>query len=131
VPGRPGRQVRAAVFSGPGQPVRVTGVDLAPPGAGEVEVVIAAAGVCHSDLHIVLGEWQHPVPVVLGHEGSGVVAAVGPGVTSLSPGDHVVLSWVPACATWTWTRWCRPAARWARPPRRSRISAQAVYFASC
>ena len=84
------------MFSGPGQPVRVTGVDLAPPGPGEVEVAIAAAGVCHSDLHIVRGEWEHPVPVVLGHEGSGVVTATGPGVTSLSPGDHVVLSWAPA-----------------------------------
>ena len=109
MPGQPGRQVRAAVFSGPGQPVRVTGVELAPPGAGEVEVAIAAAGVCHSDLHIVLGEWQHPVPVVLGHEGSGVVAAVGPGVTSLSPGDHVVLSWVPACGRCRYCRRGRPA----------------------
>ena len=90
--------MRAAVFGGPGQPVQVTEVELAPPGPGEVEVAIAAAGVCHSDLHIVLGEWPHPVPVVLGHEGSGVVTAVGAGVTSLSPGDHVVLSWVPALA---------------------------------
>jgi len=108
-PGRPGGQVRAAVFSGAGLPVRVTGVELAPPGPGEVEVAIAAAGVCHSDLHVVLGEWQHPVPVVLGHEGSGIVAAVGDGVTSLSPGDHVVLSWVAPCG---WCRYCllgRPA----------------------
>ena len=83
------------MFAGPGQPVGVTEVELAPPGPGEVEVAIAAAGVCHSDLHIVLGEWPHPVPVVLGHEGSGVVTAAGAGVTGLSPGDHVVLSWVP------------------------------------
>jgi len=109
VPGQQGRQVSAAVFSGPGQPVRVTEVELAPPGAGEVEVAIAAAGVCHSDLHIVLGEWEHPVPVVLGHEGSGVVAAVGPGVTGLSPGDHVVLSWVPACGRCRYCRRGRPA----------------------
>jgi Alcohol dehydrogenase GroES-like domain len=47
--------------------VRVTDVELAQPKAGEVEVAIAAAGVCHSDLHVVLGEWQHPTPVVLGH----------------------------------------------------------------
>jgi len=107
--GQQGRQVSAAVFSGPGQPVRVTEVELAPPGAGEVEVAIAAAGVCHSDLHIVLGEWEHPVPVVLGHEGSGVVAAVGPGVTGLSPGDHVVLSWVPACGRCRYCRRGRPA----------------------
>jgi S-(hydroxymethyl)glutathione dehydrogenase/alcohol dehydrogenase len=101
--------VRAAVFTGPGQPVRVTEVELAPPRAGEVEVAIAAAGVCHSDLHIVLGEWQHPVPVVLGHEGSGIVAAVGAGVTSLSPGDHVVLSWGPACGRCRYCRLGRPA----------------------
>jgi S-(hydroxymethyl)glutathione dehydrogenase / alcohol dehydrogenase len=66
VPRRPGGPIRAAVYSGPEQPVRVTEVELAPPGVGEVEVAIAAAGVCHSDLHIVLGEWPHPVPVVLG-----------------------------------------------------------------
>src|SRR5215831_10494552 len=105
----PGRPIRAAVFRGPGQPVRVTEVELAPPGPGEVEVAITAAGVCHSDLHIVRGEWQHPTPVVLGHEGSGVVTAAGPGVTALSPGDHVVLSWVPACGRCRYCRAGRPA----------------------
>jgi S-(hydroxymethyl)glutathione dehydrogenase / alcohol dehydrogenase len=108
-PGPPGRPVRAAVFSRPGQPVRVTEVELAPPRAGEVEVAVAAAGVCHSDLHIVRGDWPHPTPVVLGHEGSGIVAAVGPGVTALSPGDHVVLSWVPACGQCRYCRRGRPA----------------------
>jgi len=108
-PAAPGRQIRAAVFSGPGQPVRVTGVQLAQPRAGEVEVAVAAAGVCHSDLHVVRGEWPHPTPVVLGHEGSGIVAAVGPGVTSLAPGDHVVLSWVPACGQCRYCRLGRPA----------------------
>lgn len=91
------RRIRAALFRGPGQPVRVTDVEFAPPKHGEVEVAIAAAGVCHSDLHVVLGEWQHPTPVVLGHEGSGIVTAVGSGVTGLALGDHVVLSWVAAC----------------------------------
>lgn len=108
-PGPPGRPVKAAVFGGPGQPVRVTEVELAPPRAGEVEVAISAAGVCHSDLHIVRGDWPHPTPVVLGHEGSGIVAAVGPGVTALSPGDHVVLSWVPACGRCRYCRRGRPA----------------------
>jgi S-(hydroxymethyl)glutathione dehydrogenase / alcohol dehydrogenase len=105
----PGRRIRAAVLDGPGQPVRVTEVELAPPGPGEVEVVVAAAGVCHSDLHIVLGDWPHPVPLVLGHEGSGVVAAVGAGVTTVLPGDHVVLSWVPACGRCRYCRLGRPA----------------------
>jgi S-(hydroxymethyl)glutathione dehydrogenase / alcohol dehydrogenase len=106
---RPGGQVTAAVFSGPGLPVQITSVELAPPGPGEVEVAIAAAGVCHSDLHIVLGEWPHPVPVVLGHEGSGIVTSVGHGVTSLSPGDHVVLSWVAPCGRCRYCRLGRPA----------------------
>jgi S-(hydroxymethyl)glutathione dehydrogenase / alcohol dehydrogenase len=106
---QPGGPIRAAVFSGPGQPVQVTEVELAPPGVGEVEVAIAAAGVCHSDLHIVLGEWPHPVPMVLGHEGSGIVTAVGAGVTGLRPGDHVVLSWVPACGRCRYCRLGRPA----------------------
>ncbi len=105
----PARRIRAAVLDRPGQPVRVTEVELAPPGAGEVEVAVAAAGVCHSDLHIVLGDWPHPVPLVLGHEGAGVVVAVGPGVTTVSPGDHVVLSWVPACGQCRYCRRGRPA----------------------
>jgi S-(hydroxymethyl)glutathione dehydrogenase / alcohol dehydrogenase len=105
----PGRQIRAAVFHGPGQPVLVTEVELAPPGPGEVEVAVTAAGVCHSDLHLVRGEWPYPTPVVLGHEGSGIVAAVGAGVTALAPGDHVVLSWVPACGRCRYCRLGRPA----------------------
>lgn len=99
------RTVRAAVFTRPGQPLEITEVTLAPPGPGEVEVTIAAAGVCHSDLHVVKGEWDIPLPVVLGHEGAGVVSATGPGVTDLVVGDHVVLSWVPAC------RQCRQCLR--------------------
>ena len=89
--------MKAIVFDGPGSTPRLADVDLAPPGSGEVEVAIAAAGVCHSDLHVVSGAWTLPTPVVLGHEGSGVVTAVGPNVTGLEVGDHVVLSWVPSC----------------------------------
>ncbi len=102
--------MRAAVFTAPDQPVRVTDVDLAPPGAGEVKVKIAAAGVCHSDLHVRRGEWQVPTPLVMGHEGSGVIAEVGPGVAGLAEGDHVVLSWVAPCGQ---CRYCR-AGREAR-----------------
>ncbi|MEO8107788.1 MAG: Zn-dependent alcohol dehydrogenase [Actinomycetes bacterium] len=87
----------AAVFRAPDQPILVQTVDLAPPGPNEVEVAIAAAGVCHSDLHMVRGEWEHRTPVVLGHEGSGVIIAVGDGVSDLAVDDHVVLSWVPSC----------------------------------
>ena len=89
--------MRAVVLTEPGRRPELVDVDLAPPGPGEVLVDIAAAGVCHSDLHVLRGEWELPLPLVMGHEGSGVVAAVGAGVTSLSPGDHVVLSWYAPC----------------------------------
>lgn len=89
--------MRAVVFAGVDQPIEVQDVDLAPPGLREVKVRVAAAGVCHSDLHVRRGEWVLPVPLVMGHEGSGIVSEVGPGVTTLKEGDHVVLSWVPSC----------------------------------
>ena len=68
--------------------LNVEDVELEPPRSGEVRVRIAAAGVCHSDL---------PLPMVLGHEGSGTVLELGPGVEHLQEGDHVVLSWVAPC----------------------------------
>lgn len=61
--------------------------------------MIAASGVCHSDQHLVTGATVHPMPVVAGHEGAGVVESVGEGVTSVRPGDHVILNWAPACGT--------------------------------
>lgn len=91
--------MKAVVFTSPDQPVEVTEVDLAPPGAGEVLVKIAAAGVCHSDLHVRRGDWARLTPTVLGHEGSGVVTQIGSGVTGLAEGDHVVLSWISPCGT--------------------------------
>ena len=75
----------------------VVDVDLAPPKAGEVLVRMRATGVCHSDLSIVNGTIPSPFPTVLGHEGAGVVEAVGEGVTYVAPGDHVVHSFVPQC----------------------------------
>ncbi|MGG7464570.1 MULTISPECIES: alcohol dehydrogenase catalytic domain-containing protein [unclassified Plantibacter] len=96
--------MKAVVFRTPNEPIEVVDVDLASPKAGEVRVKIAAAGVCHSDLHVKRGEWDAAVPLVMGHEGSGVVVELGEGVTSLSVGDHVVLSWVPPCGE---CRYCR------------------------
>ncbi|WP_283136920.1 Zn-dependent alcohol dehydrogenase [Rhizohabitans arisaemae] len=96
--------MRAVVFESADQPVRIADVELAPPGPGEVRVKIAAAGVCGSDLHVRRGEWSVPAPLVMGHEGSGVVVELGPGVTSLAEGDHVVLSWVAPCGR---CRYCR------------------------
>lgn len=89
--------MRAVVFRQTSEPIRVEEVELAPPGPGEVEVRIAAAGVCHSDLHVRQGDWDLPVPLVMGHEGSGVVTRLGIGVHDLEVGDHVVLSWVAPC----------------------------------
>jgi len=90
--------MRAAVLESHGTPlVVVDDVEIEPPRAGEVQVRVAHCGVCHSDLSIVDGALAGPVPTVLGHEAAGVVEAVGEGVTSLEPGDHVVLSPTPPC----------------------------------
>ena len=72
-------------------------VELGEPGPGEGDVRLAASGVCHSDWNVVTGATANPLPAVLGHEGAGVVAAVGEGVDTLAEGDHVILSWLPAC----------------------------------
>lgn len=96
--------MKAVVFRDPESPIEFVDVDLAPPRAGEVRVRIAAAGVCHSDLHVKRGEWDAAAPLVMGHEGSGVVTELGEGVTTLAVGDHVVLSWVPPCGE---CRYCR------------------------
>ncbi|MUM05991.1 MULTISPECIES: Zn-dependent alcohol dehydrogenase [unclassified Mycolicibacterium] len=101
-------RIRAAVFDGNGA-ISIEEVVLAAPGPGEVRVKIAAAGVCHSDLHVTTRAWDVPAPVVLGHEGSGVVTAVGSGVEDLVPGDHVVLSWVPGCGACRACQADRPA----------------------
>ncbi len=90
-------KTQAAVLWELGEPWSVEEVDLAEPVAGEVRVKLAASGLCHSDEHLVTGDIPVTLPVIGGHEGAGVVEAVGPGVTSVSEGDHVVLSFIPAC----------------------------------
>ncbi|MEV5874253.1 Zn-dependent alcohol dehydrogenase [Streptomyces sp. NPDC052101] len=90
--------MRGVVFDGK----RVEVVDdlaVREPGVGEVLVAVAAAGLCHSDLSVVDGTIPFPVPVVLGHEGAGIVEAVGAGVTHVAPGDHVALSTLANCGT--------------------------------
>jgi S-(hydroxymethyl)glutathione dehydrogenase/alcohol dehydrogenase len=104
----PPSTMRAAVLHEPGD-VRVEDVQLDPPRRGEVLVRLAAAGVCHSDLHLVdgaLGDGRWPM--VLGHEGAGVVEEVGDGVEHLAPGDEVVLCWVPSCRSCAACRAGRP-----------------------
>jgi len=90
-------QIQAALLTTPHQPLQIETLQLDPPRAGEVLVRIAACGVCHSDYHLMTGATRHPLPVVPGHEGAGVVEAVGEGVTAIHPGDHVVLNWAPNC----------------------------------
>lgn len=92
-------KIKAAVFYEVGIPFKIETLDLEPPRAGEVLVKVAAAGVCHSDWHLMTGATKHPTPVVPGHEGSGVVEAVGSGVTRIKPGDHVALNWAPNCGS--------------------------------
>ena len=79
------------------RPLSIEEFELDPPGAGEVLVRVRAAGLCHSDLSVIDGNRPRPVPMVLGHEAAGVVEAIGPGVTDLAPGDHVVAAFVPSC----------------------------------
>lgn len=79
------------------RPIEIEEIELDPPGAGEVLVRIAAAGLCHSDLSVVNGSRPRPLPMVIGHEAAGVVEEVGPNVTHLEKGDHVVFVFVPSC----------------------------------
>src|SRR3954464_14029780 len=90
-------EIQAAILWEQGKPLSVEAAQLDAPGAGEVLVEIKAAGVCHSDLHPARGDWPAKGPIVLGHEGAGIVREVGGGVRGVGPGDHVVLCWAPAC----------------------------------
>ena len=103
-------KVKAAVLYEAGAKYQVEEIELDPPKEGEVLVKFAATGMCHSDEHLVTGDmvlpqeitemmgWQQ-FPIIAGHEGAGVVEEVGPGVTALQPGDHVVTSFVPSCGS--------------------------------
>ena len=89
--------MKAAVLYEKFQPLVIEDLDLEGPKEHEVLVKLTASGVCHSDLHYMKGDREHPMPVVLGHEGAGIVEEIGSGVTYAQPGDHVVLSFVPTC----------------------------------
>jgi Zn-dependent alcohol dehydrogenase len=90
-------RIKAAVLYEPGTPLAVEEVELQEPRAGEVLVRVEAAGVCHSDLHWMLGHASSPLPVVLGHEGCGTVEQIGDGVTSVAVGDRCVFILRPNC----------------------------------
>lgn len=91
-------KTRAAVVREIGE-LTIETVDLDPPKAGEVLVRMLAAGVCHSDLHTYRGELRVTPPLVLGHEGAGIVEAIGEDVTRVVPGDHVMINWLPSDRT--------------------------------
>src|SRR6478735_6814727 len=93
-------KVKAAVAWGPNQPLSLETVDLEAPKAGEVLVRIVASGVCHTDAYTLSGvDPEGLFPVILGHEGAGIVEAVGEGVTSVKKGDHVIPLYTPECRT--------------------------------
>jgi len=91
-------RIRAAVLEEFGSPLAVQEVDLGAPKAGEVLVRLDACGICHTDMYTASGaDPSGYSPTVLGHEGAGVVEAIGEDVTRVKPGDHVVCSFIPAC----------------------------------
>lgn len=102
-------KAKAAVLHEVGQKLEIHEVEVLPPGPGEVLVRMAAGGVCHSDLHVMTGHLIAALPAVLGHEGSGVVAEVGPGVGEVKPGDHVIPLWRLSCGECEYCTGGRPA----------------------
>ena len=110
-------QIRAAVLDRSGlptpyansRPLAIRNIDLAGPGQGEVLVRVAAAGLCHSDLSVIDGSRPRPLPMVLGHEASGIIEELGQGGSDLTVGDHVVFVFVPSCGVCEYCSEGRPA----------------------
>ena len=90
-------EFRAAVLHELGAPLAIERVECASLQDHDVLVRVRASGLCHTDLEVIQGTVQRPLPTVLGHEGAGIVEATGPAVTRVKPGDHVVCSWNPSC----------------------------------
>lgn len=111
--------MRAAVMYRRREPLVVEEVELDAPGPGEARVRFAASGVCHSDLSHFLRDTWTPLPLVLGHEGAGVVTAVGPQVTQVQPGDHVILAFGNKCGECAYCRRGQPALCTPEDPARS------------
>jgi len=103
------QQVKAVVARSKGQPVEVTTINVPDPGPGEAVVQVQACGVCHTDLHYREGGINDEFPFLLGHEAAGVVEAVGPDVTSVAPGDFVILNWRAVCGD---CRACKRGEPW-------------------
>jgi S-(hydroxymethyl)glutathione dehydrogenase/alcohol dehydrogenase len=103
------REIEAAVIERAGVPTTIERLRLEDPAPGEVLVRMTASGVCHSDLHVRDGEWQRPGPIVMGHEGAGVIEAVGEGIGSGVVGRAVALSWYAPCLR---CRECQRGRQW-------------------
>ena len=95
-------KARAAILYEPRKPLVLEEIEIDPPKANEVMVKLVATGVCHSDVHYYTGDAEREMPIILGHEGAGVVEQVGEGVVGIEPGDHVVMTFLPSCGR------CRP-----------------------
>jgi len=102
-------QVQGVVATAKGEPVSLVTIVVPDPGPGEALVRIQACGVCHTDLHYREGGINDEFPFLLGHEAAGVVESVGPDVTSVKPGDFVVLNWRAVCGE---CRSCRRGRPW-------------------
>ncbi len=98
-------KTKGAILRNPGEKWQIEEFELGDPVAGEVQVKLVSSGLCHSDHHLRTGDSPAPMPVLGGHEGAGVVTKVGPGVTNLKEGDHVVTAFIPACGV------CDPCSR--------------------
>src|SRR3954451_2540556 len=92
-------KTKAAVVYEPGKRIEIEELDLDGPKEGEVLIRYTHAGLCHSDVHVAHGDLEARLPMVLGHEGAGIIEEVGPGVTRVKVGDHVVCSFIPNCGT--------------------------------
>jgi NDMA-dependent alcohol dehydrogenase len=92
-------KTKAAVVYETGKPIEIEELTLDKPREGEVLIRYTHAGLCHSDVHIAHGDLEARLPMVLGHEGAGIIEEVGPGVTRVKVGDHVVCSFIPNCGT--------------------------------
>ena len=89
--------MKAAVCREFGAPLVIEDLALEPPGRGEVHVKLAACAICHSDIIYMDGGWGGTLPAVYGHEASGLVETVGPGVEDIAPGDHVLVTLIRSC----------------------------------
>src|SRR5881397_2705652 len=114
--------MKAAILYKANTPLEVVDVEQQGPQAGEARVRVMATGVCHSDWHVINGDWTLPLPMVLGHEAAGIVEEVGPGVSTVRRGDHIIFSFPRSAAAASTVRAGARSSATATPPRASSCS---------